>query len=107
MEEDDRYSTIVSLEPFIHQVGGHSSIQQFDQYTVCKPLFSKELRFYEDVSPLFKPFIPEFKGKIATFSIFAGAFEFEEQVTVYLRSIIYEANLIFCLLGLIMCQGGV
>ena len=56
------YST-VSLQPFVHQVGGHSSIQQFDQYTVCKPLFSKELRFYEEVCPAFKPFIPEFKGK--------------------------------------------
>ena len=64
MEKDQGYSTIVSLEPFVHQVGGHSSIQQFDQYTVCKPLFSKELRFYQEVCPLFKPFIPEFKGKI-------------------------------------------
>ena len=61
----DVYSTatLVTLQPFVHQVGGHSSIQQFDQYTVCKPLFSKELRFYEEVSPAFKPFIPEFKGK--------------------------------------------
>ncbi|XP_028401553.1 inositol hexakisphosphate kinase 1-like [Dendronephthya gigantea] len=64
MEENQRYSTIVSLEPFIHQVGGHSSIQQIDQYTVCKPLFSKELRFYQEVCSLFKAFIPEFKGVV-------------------------------------------
>jgi inositol-hexakisphosphate kinase len=63
-----RYSNTVLLQPFVHQVGGHSSIQQFDDdTTVCKPLFSKELRFYQEVCPVFKPFIPEFKGEIATF----------------------------------------
>lgn len=62
MENDQGYSTLVSLEPFVHQVGGHSSIKQLDKFTVCKPLFSKELRFYQEVCPLFKPFIPEFKG---------------------------------------------
>ena len=52
----------VTLQPFIHQVGGHSSIQQLDKHTVCKPLFSKELAFYEEVCPAFKQFVPKFKG---------------------------------------------
>ena len=74
-----RYSTTVLLQPFVHQVGGHSSIQQFDEYTVCKPLFSKELRFYQEVCPLFKRFIPEFKGEIATFIVtLVSGFECEE-----------------------------
>lgn len=67
---DPGNSTLVTLQPFIHQVGGHSSIQQFDQYTVCKPLFSKELRFYEEVCPAFEPFIPKFKGKLVIINLF-------------------------------------
>lgn len=27
----------VLLEPFIHQVGGHSSMMRYDDHTVCKP----------------------------------------------------------------------
>ncbi|XP_046852364.1 inositol hexakisphosphate kinase 1-like isoform X3 [Xenia sp. Carnegie-2017] len=61
-EKNREYSTIVSLEPFAHQVGGHSTLQLLDKFTVCKPLFTKELRFYQDANPLFKPFLPEFKG---------------------------------------------
>lgn len=53
----------VWLQPFIHQVGGHSSFQQFEQFTVCKPLFSKELEFYQEMPTALKPFIPKFKGK--------------------------------------------
>ena len=69
MASNKRYSTTVLLQPFVHQVGGHSSLQQFDEYTVCKPLFSKELRFYQEVCPLFKRFIPEFKGVVRVKSV--------------------------------------
>lgn len=64
MEERRGVLGYSALQPFIHQVGGHSSIQQFDQNTVGKPLFSKELRFYEEVCSAFKPFIPKFKGVV-------------------------------------------
>ncbi|XP_028417578.1 inositol hexakisphosphate kinase 3-like isoform X1 [Dendronephthya gigantea] len=54
----------VSLRPFAHQVGGHSNFQQFDNHTVCKPLFSKELKFYQEIPSALKPFIPQFKGVV-------------------------------------------
>ena len=63
MDEVEKGADLVPLEPFIHQVGGHSSFRQFEQYTVCKPLFSKELKFYQQMPSALKPFIPEFKGK--------------------------------------------
>lgn len=66
MEKVDKKteSMTVSLEPFVHQVGGHSCFQQFEQYTVCKPLFSKELKFYQEMPSVLKPFIPQFKGVV-------------------------------------------
>ncbi|XP_054935846.1 inositol hexakisphosphate kinase 1-like [Physeter macrocephalus] len=53
----------VLLEPFIHQVGGHSSMMRYDDHTVCKPLISREQRFYESLPPEMKEFTPEYKGK--------------------------------------------
>ncbi|XP_014827938.1 PREDICTED: uncharacterized protein LOC106906968 [Poecilia mexicana] len=53
----------VSLEPFVHQVGGHSSMMRYDDHTVCKPLISREQRFYESLPPEMKEFTPEYKGQ--------------------------------------------
>lgn len=53
----------VLLEPFIHQVGGHSSMMRYDDHTVCKPLISREQRFYESLPPEMKEFTPEYKGQ--------------------------------------------
>lgn len=55
--------TGVPLEPFIHQVGGHTSMMRYDDHTVCKPLISREQRFYESLPPEMKEFTPEYKGK--------------------------------------------
>lgn len=55
----------VLLEPFIHQVGGHSSMMRYDDHTVCKPLISREQRFYESLPPEMKEFTPEYKGQSA------------------------------------------
>lgn len=55
----------VLLEPFIHQVGGHSSMMRYDDHTVCKPLISREQRFYESLPPEMKEFTPEYKGERA------------------------------------------
>ncbi|XP_047188403.1 inositol hexakisphosphate kinase 1 [Scophthalmus maximus] len=54
----------VPLEPFIHQVGGHTSMMRYDDHTVCKPLISREQRFYESLPPEMKEFSPEYKGVV-------------------------------------------
>lgn len=53
----------ITLEPFIHQVGGRSTILVFDQ-TVCKPVDQRELTFYQTLPSELKPFVPEFRGLI-------------------------------------------
>ncbi|XP_063296788.1 inositol hexakisphosphate kinase 1-like isoform X1 [Pelobates fuscus] len=55
----------VLLEPFIHQVGGHSSMMRYDDHTVCKPLIAREQRFYESLPPEMKEFTPEYKGVVS------------------------------------------
>ncbi|XP_062954073.1 inositol hexakisphosphate kinase 3 [Cynocephalus volans] len=54
----------VRLEPFLHQVGGHLSVMKFDEHTVCKPLVSREQRFYESLPLAMKQFTPQYKGTI-------------------------------------------
>uniref|UniRef100_A0A3Q3KEX7 Kinase n=1 Tax=Monopterus albus TaxID=43700 RepID=A0A3Q3KEX7_MONAL len=54
----------VPLEPFIHQVGGHTSMMRYDDHTVCKPLITREQRFYESLPPEMKEFTPEYKGVV-------------------------------------------
>uniref|UniRef100_A0A3Q2EBJ6 Kinase n=1 Tax=Cyprinodon variegatus TaxID=28743 RepID=A0A3Q2EBJ6_CYPVA len=41
------------------QVGGHTSMMRYDDHTVCKPLISREQRFYESLPPEMKEFTPE------------------------------------------------
>lgn len=53
----------VRLEPFLHQVGGHLSVLQYDAHTVCKPLISREQRFYEALPLAMKRFTPQYKGE--------------------------------------------
>ncbi|XP_008579785.1 PREDICTED: inositol hexakisphosphate kinase 3 [Galeopterus variegatus] len=54
----------VRLEPFLHQVGGHLSVMKYDEHTVCKPLVSREQRFYESLPLAMKQFTPQYKGTI-------------------------------------------
>ncbi|XP_077458482.1 inositol hexakisphosphate kinase 1 isoform X2 [Stigmatopora argus] len=54
----------VPLEPFMHQVGGHTSMMRYDDHTVCKPMISREQRFYESLPPEMKEFTPEYKGVV-------------------------------------------
>ncbi|XP_006860431.1 PREDICTED: inositol hexakisphosphate kinase 3 [Chrysochloris asiatica] len=54
----------VQLEPFLHQVGGHLSVMQYDEHTVCKPLISQEQMFYESLPLAMKRFTPQYKGTI-------------------------------------------
>lgn len=53
----------VQLEPFLHQVGGHLSVMKYDEHTVCKPLISREQRFYESLPLAMKRFTPQYKGE--------------------------------------------
>lgn len=55
---------LVLLEPFLHQVGGHLSVMKYDEDTVCKPLVSREQRFYESLPLAMKRFTPQYRGTI-------------------------------------------
>lgn len=54
---------MVTLQPFVHQVGGHTRMLLLDSATICKPLIVRELNFYRNIPPEIKPFTPEFKGE--------------------------------------------
>jgi inositol-hexakisphosphate kinase len=51
-----------SLQPFVHQVGGHSNMFTYEGNTICKPLFEKEYEFYRTMPEEIKPFAPICKG---------------------------------------------
>ncbi|NXW17125.1 IP6K3 kinase, partial [Circaetus pectoralis] len=57
--------TAVLLEPFVHQVGGHMSMMKYDEHTVCKPLVSQELSFYESLPLAMRQFTPQYKGIVS------------------------------------------
>ncbi|KAM6310906.1 inositol hexakisphosphate kinase 3 [Podargus strigoides] len=57
--------TTVLLEPFVHQVGGHMSMMKYDEHTVCKPLVSQELSFYESLPLAMRQFTPQYKGIVS------------------------------------------
>ncbi|UYV68995.1 hypothetical protein LAZ67_6001963 [Cordylochernes scorpioides] len=61
------------LEPFTHQVGGHTQIFQMDQNTLCKPLIYRELYFYMNMPTAIRPFIPRYKGTSRAGSSVLGA----------------------------------
>jgi len=54
----------LKLEPFIHQVGGHSPLFCLDPVTLCKPLEPRELNFYSTLPRALIPFTPHFKGSM-------------------------------------------
>lgn len=56
----------VLLQPFVHQVGGHTSMLTYDEHTICKPLVSQELSFYESLPLAMRQFTPQYKGKGST-----------------------------------------
>ncbi|CAF1149343.1 unnamed protein product [Rotaria sp. Silwood1] len=61
---DCEYSqtSLIQLSPFIHQVGGHSSMFQYDKNTICKLLAPPELDFYQSMPNSLQKFTPEFRG---------------------------------------------
>lgn len=53
----------VMLEPFVHQVGGHSCVLRFGEQTICKPLIPREHQFYKSLPTEMRKFTPQYKGK--------------------------------------------
>ncbi|XP_071451941.1 uncharacterized protein [Hetaerina americana] len=62
--EDVSEQKLIQLEPFAHQVGGHSSMLCLDGATVAKPLVTRERRFYETLPAPLRPFVPSFHGAL-------------------------------------------
>lgn len=57
----------IELEPFIHQVGGRSTILVLGKY-ICKPINERELLFYHSIDQYaseLKSFIPGYNGTIS------------------------------------------
>lgn len=52
----------VMLEPFVHQVGGHSCVLRFGEQTICKPLIPREHQFYKSLPTEMRKFTPQYKG---------------------------------------------
>ncbi|XP_060774379.1 inositol hexakisphosphate kinase 2b [Neoarius graeffei] len=55
----------VMLEPFVHQVGGHSCVLRFGEQTICKPLIPREHQFYKSLPPEIRRFTPQYKGVVS------------------------------------------
>ncbi|VTJ80725.1 Hypothetical predicted protein [Marmota monax] len=55
----------VLLEPFVHQVGGHSCVLRFNETTLCKPLVPREHQFYETLPAEMRRFTPQYKGVVS------------------------------------------
>ncbi|KAL2791664.1 inositol hexakisphosphate kinase 3, partial [Daubentonia madagascariensis] len=53
-----------SWSPSCTRSGGHVSVMKYDEHTVCKPLISREQRFYESLPLAMKRFTPQYKGTI-------------------------------------------
>ncbi|XP_072238805.1 inositol hexakisphosphate kinase 2-like [Leuresthes tenuis] len=55
----------VMLEPFVHQVGGHSCVLRFGEQTLCKPLIPREHQFYKSLPSAMRKFTPQYRGVVS------------------------------------------
>lgn len=53
------------LEPFVHQVGGHSCVLRFGEQTICKPLIPREHQFYKSLPAEMRKFTPQYRGVVS------------------------------------------
>ncbi|PWN34807.1 SAICAR synthase-like protein [Meira miltonrushii] len=63
--DETEIPSVVQLQPFDNQVGGHSHIFRFSKRAVCKPLVSRENEFYEAIErehPSLLSFVPQYLG---------------------------------------------
>nr|XP_033782122.1 inositol hexakisphosphate kinase 2 [Geotrypetes seraphini]XP_033782123.1 inositol hexakisphosphate kinase 2 [Geotrypetes seraphini] len=82
--EVEHYAKGVLLEPFLHQVGGHSCVLRFNDKTICKPLIQREHQFYETLPTEIRRFTPQYKGVVSV--------SFEEDEDGNLCLIAYPLN---------------
>ncbi|XP_068108793.1 inositol hexakisphosphate kinase 2 [Hyperolius riggenbachi] len=82
--EVEHYGKGVLLEPFLHQVGGHSCVLRFNEKTICKPLIQREHLFYETLPAEIRKFTPQYKGVVSV--------SFEEDEDGNLCLIAYPLN---------------
>jgi len=65
----------VQLEPFVHQVGGHSTMLRYSDSTVCKMLIPREHQFYKTMPLEMKEFTPQYRGRsAASYLVYQGVF---------------------------------
>uniref|UniRef100_A0A1B6E8J3 Kinase n=1 Tax=Clastoptera arizonana TaxID=38151 RepID=A0A1B6E8J3_9HEMI len=64
---EENQHNLIYLQPFIHQVGGHSSMLCLDDSTVCKPVVEREQRFYETIPDTLRSFAPQYHGIVKVF----------------------------------------
>ncbi|XP_025931283.1 inositol hexakisphosphate kinase 2 isoform X2 [Apteryx rowi] len=82
--EVEHYSKGVLLEPFVHQVGGHSCVLRFNDKIICKPLIQREHQFYETLPTEMRKFTPQYEGVVSV--------SFEEDEDGNLCLIAYPLN---------------
>jgi len=58
----------VQLEPFVHQVGGHSTMLRYSDSTVCKMLIPREHQFYKTMPLEMKEFTPQYRGTSSSYN---------------------------------------
>uniref|UniRef100_A0A3Q2ZY16 Kinase n=1 Tax=Kryptolebias marmoratus TaxID=37003 RepID=A0A3Q2ZY16_KRYMA len=63
--DPERRSKGVMLEPFLHQVGGHSCVLRFGEQTICKPLIPREHQFYKSLPAAIRKFTPQYRGVVS------------------------------------------
>jgi inositol-hexakisphosphate kinase len=61
-ESMEDHDGAVHLEPFAHQVGGHTCMLLYDESSVCKPLINREKHFYQIMPQELRAFTPQFRG---------------------------------------------
>uniref|UniRef100_A0A8C4TL48 Kinase n=1 Tax=Erpetoichthys calabaricus TaxID=27687 RepID=A0A8C4TL48_ERPCA len=84
MDGEHYASKGVLLEPFVHQVGGHSCVLRFGDQTICKPLIPREHQFYKTLPVEMRKFTPQYKGVVSV--------SFEEDEDGSLCLIAYPLN---------------
>ncbi|KAJ8395756.1 hypothetical protein AAFF_G00029930 [Aldrovandia affinis] len=65
MQPGEQQTKGVLLEPFVHQVGGHSCVLRFGERTICKPLIPREHQFYKSLPAEMRPFTPQYRGVVS------------------------------------------
>lgn len=53
---------IVTVTPFVHQVGGHTCVLQVTPNVVCKPYQENEVMFYRKLPEGLQGFVPFYRG---------------------------------------------